>query len=140
MSIHKYGDITIEIESLQIKDPWEEYGITISAPDEPTEKFRIWHIAEKDKQIVAQVLIYDLIQAYEDPQRFLSRVTEGSVLPKEYVSRDENRHFMRAANQLHRFLHQAHLDVYKEWATKPLATQKDIERPPREWMPTKKRK
>ena len=140
MSTHKYGDITIQIDSLQVKGDWEEYGIRISAPGRPTESFSTWHAAEKDKQIVAQVLIYDLIEAYEDPQRFLHRMNDKRFIPSEYVFPEQNREFIRVANNLKDLLHQAHLDVYKEWGQKPRITIKELDRSPREWMPVPKKK
>lgn len=135
MKTFKYGEIMITIESLQIQGDWEEYGARISAPGLPTKAFRTWRPTERDKQIVAQVLIYDLIEAYEDPQGFLIRVSKPSFVPQEYASLENNRDFIHVAYNLRDFLYQAHLDVYKEWALKPLKSDPALFRGPREWMP-----
>lgn len=139
MSIHQYGDITIGVELLQEQGTWQEFGITIRAPRKSPEFFQVWHVAQGDRQAVAQVLIYDLIEAYEDPQRFLRRMNESSHIPEKYVDRDQNRDFMRVANKLRDLLNEAHFAVYKEWGKKPLKTFSIVERSPREWMPTKRK-
>lgn len=138
MSIHKYGDITISVELLQQQGEWQEFGISIRAPRKTPEFFRVWHVAQGNEKVVAQVLIYDLIEAYENPQKFLRGMNESSHIPAEYIDRDQNRDFIRVANKLHNFLNEAHFAIYKEFRKNPIKPFTILERSPREWMPTRK--
>jgi hypothetical protein len=134
----KYGDLEITIDRFEESGDWQEYGIAIQAPGHPRYGFKIWHLTERDTRVIAQVLVYDLIGAYEDPLGFLQKHNYPSHIPKERVSLETNREFVRIADLLHDFLHQAHLDVYKDWALKPLRTETPIQRGPHEWIPRKK--
>jgi hypothetical protein len=139
MSVFKYGELTISVEPLETLGDWRDYGIKLDAPGHPTEKFKIWYPEEKDRRLVAQVFLYDLIEAYEDPQRFVKRQDVWSTMPPLLLSPEGTKDFLRVAFELKDFLHQAHVDVYKDWALKPLKSDKTIERGPREWMPYKKK-
>jgi len=138
MSTFKYGDLQISVESLQKDGDWEEFGIKVTAPGRPTYAFRVWHPEERDMKIVAQVFIYDLIEAYEDPHRFVRRKNEWAKMPHEKRSPEGTRDFIRAAMDLEPFLEEAHLDVFREWSPK-LSRPHPIERGPREWMPPKQK-
>lgn len=139
MSVFRYGELAISVEPLETFGGWRDYGVELDVPGHPTEKFKIWYPEEKDHRLVAQVLVYDLIEAYEDPQRFAKRSDKWSNMPRELLSPEGTRDFLRVALKLKEFLHQAHLDVYKDWALKPLESDKGISRGPREWMPSKRK-
>lgn len=126
MSVFKYGDLTISIEPLQKQGEREEYGIRFEVPGREW-AFRAWYPEERDHEIVAQVAVYDMIEAYEDPQRFAKRKGE------------ESQEFLRAVGELVPYLHGAHLAIHKAWGYKPYSGVKELERGPREWMPTKRK-
>jgi len=136
MKTFQYGDLTISVESLQKDGDWEEYGIKVEAPGRQPRAFRVWHPEERDFKAVAVVFIYDLIEAFEDPHRFVKRKDEWAKMPHDKRSREGTRDFIRAATDLEPFLHQAHLDVYKDYARKPLKSDAPPSRGPREWMPS----
>lgn len=139
MSTFQYGPIAITVESLKKAGDWEEYGVRVEAPGIGPSAFRIWYPEERDHRLVAQVIIYDLIEAYEDPQRFVKRKDQWAKVPRDEFSAEGTRNFLRAAIELAPFLHEAHVAVYKDWSLKPLKSDKAISRGPREWMPYKKR-
>lgn len=126
----QYADIKVSVEPLQKKEGtnWTEYGIKIEAPGRGPYAFRSWYPEEREFDIVAQVVLYDLIEAYEDPKRFVKRKGDEKF-PEKTTD------FLRAAVELAPYLHAAHLAVYKSWAKKPLKSDKGISRPPKEWMP-----
>ena len=135
MKTFQYGDLTISVESLQKDGDWEEYGIKVEAPGHGTHAFRVWHPEERDMKIVAQVFLYDLIEAYEDPHRFRTRKLEWAKMPHDKRSPEGTRDFLRAAVDLEQFLHQAHLDVFAQQYGKRLFPM-PLSRGPREWMPS----
>jgi hypothetical protein len=130
----KYGDLEIAVESLQERGGYEEYGIKIEAPGN-SHAFRMWHAGGASNRDVAHVLVYDLIKAYEHPLKFFQQHNDPSYLPQEMRSAEVNREFIRAAEMLKDFLHQAHLDVYREWSVKPMVTEDPIKRGSKEWFP-----
>ena len=139
MESFRYGDLEITVESLGERGVYRERGVTIRAPGHPPYAFTVWHPDEAPAGVVAQVVVYDLIEAYEDPLKFLKRRSSPSYLPPELILSEEDREFVRVAGLLREFLQQAHLDVYRDWTFKPKFPQAPIRRKPKEWYPGKKR-
>jgi hypothetical protein len=139
MSTFQYGDLTISVESLRKDGDWEEFGIKATAPGHPTYSFRVWHPEERDLKIVAQVFLYDLIEAYEDPHQFRRRKLEWARMPHEKRSPEGTRDFLRAAVELEPFLQQAHFAVYNEQYGRGVVPPGHLTRSPREWMPPKRK-
>lgn len=131
----RYGELKVTVESLQTIGQYEEHGVTIEAPGH-FYAFRRWHSVGASLRLVSQVVVYDLIYAYEEPLKFLKQHSSPSYLTAQMRSPEGDRSFVSAAGELGNFLQQAHLDVYKDWSLKPLPAHfQTVARGPFEWFP-----